>query len=309
MINIEQSIVQEVQMDSLSDRGIRLFVKRDDLIHHEVSGNKWRKLQLNIEHAVHQKKEGILTFGGAYSNHLLATASACELYGLRSIGIVRGEELTSSSNPTLKRCEELGMELLFVSREEYNMRNEKMYQEELSYRFSLMHIVPEGGANYLGMIGCQSILKETTNDFDLVIVAQGTTTTSCGILMTIGQASSLWVVPVLKGFDSHGEMMTLLARTGFENEMISDLLSQVEVLSDYHFGGYASYNKELLDLIERFYKDHNLPLDPVYTGKAIYAFLKEMEKRDLRDMSVLFVHTGGLQGAKAIFKKEKRNIF
>ena len=309
MINLEQSSVQEVQIESLSDRGIQLFIKRDDLIHPQVSGNKWRKLELNIQHALHQKKEGILTFGGAYSNHLLATASACKLNGLRSIGIVRGEELNESSNQTLKDCSELGMELIFVSREDYSMRNEKMYQEELSFRFPLMYIVPEGGANYLGMIGCQCILKETTNDFDLVIVAQGTTTTSCGILTSIGQTSRLWVVPVLKGFDSIQEMKTLLSSSGFEGEMISDLLSRVEVLVDYHFGGYASYNIELLDLIEHFYSDNNIPLDPVYTGKAMFALLKEIKKRDLRDKRVLFVHTGGLQGAKAIFQKEKRNIF
>jgi 1-aminocyclopropane-1-carboxylate deaminase len=309
MINLEQSIVQEVQMDSLSEKGIRLFIKRDDLIHHEVSGNKWRKLQLNIEHAVHQKKEGILTFGGAYSNHLLATASACRLYGLRSIGIVRGEELTSSSNPTLKRCEELGMELLFVSREEYGMRNEKMYQEELSYRFSLMHIVPEGGANYLGMIGCQQILKETNNDYDLVAVAQGTTATSCGVLTSISAHTRLWVVPVLKGFDSLSEMNKMLLGSGFEKEMIFELFSQMEVLGDYHFGGYASYNKELLDLIEGMYRQNDLPLDPIYTGKAMFALLNEIEKRDLRNIRVMFIHTGGIQGAKAIFEKEKRDIF
>jgi len=309
MLSLKQSIIQEVHLNELKDRNIQFYVKRDDLIHPEISGNKWRKLKYSILHAEQQKFEGILTFGGAYSNHLVATAAACQLNNLRSIGIVRGEELTIVSNETLMRCAEYGMELHFVSRSDYSLRNEKMYQEELTSLFPSMYIVPEGGANYLGIIGCSEILAETSNDFDIVVVAQGTTTTSAGVLLSLPEDSTLWVVPVLKGFNSLAEMKALFTYSAFESETVKDWLSKIEILNEYHFGGYGKYNTELIDFIESFYIETGIPLDPVYTGKSMFALLKEIQKQDLRNKRILFIHTGGLQGAKSIFEKEKRVIF
>lgn len=309
MLSIQQSITQEVHLNELKDRNIQLFVKRDDLIHSEISGNKWRKLKYSILHAEQQKYEGILTFGGAYSNHLLATAVACQLKNLRSIGIVRGEELTIISNETLTRCAEHGMELHFISRADYSLRNDKMYQDELRSLFPAMFIVPEGGANYLGIIGCSEILVETSNDFDIVVVAQGTTTTSAGVLMSLSEESTLWVVPVLKGFNSIEVMKSLYTYSAFESETVKDWLSNLKVLNEYHFGGYGKYTKELIDFIESFYLETGIPLDPIYTGKSMFAILKEIQKYDLRNQRILFIHTGGIQGAKSIFEKEKRIIF
>jgi len=309
MLSLQQSIIQEVQLKELKTRNIELFIKRDDLIHSEISGNKWRKLKYTILHAEQQKFEGVLTFGGAFSNHLVATAAACQLAGLRSIGIVRGDELTKDSNDTLKRCAQYGMELHFVSRSDYAFRNERMYQEELTTKFPSMYIVPEGGANYLGIIGCSEILSETSNDFDIVAVAQGTTTTSAGLLMSLPEKSILWAVPVLKGFNALTEMKSLYGYSAFDTETISDWLNKIEILDAYHFGGYGKYTEELLDFIESFYTETKIPLDPVYTAKAVFALLKEIELRDLQNKSILFIHTGGIQGAKSIFEKEKRVVF
>jgi 1-aminocyclopropane-1-carboxylate deaminase len=309
MLDTSRSILQEVIFTSFNKNGNRLFIKRDDLIHKEVSGNKWRKLKYNLESAKQFKKEGVLTFGGAYSNHLVATAAACSIAGFRSIGIVRGDELNSQSNETLRRCADLGMELHFVSRTEYDLRNEKSYIEDLNYRFPNQYIIPEGGANYLGMIGCQEIMNEFNEEFEVIVVAQGTTTTSSGLLLGLPEESRLWVVPVLRGFDSKSEMRSLLNKSGIEIDMVSDLINRVEVKEDYHFGGYGKYTQELIDFIESFYKETGIPLDPIYTAKAMFALVKETEKLQLKNSRILFIHTGGIQGSKSIFEKEKRDIY
>jgi len=309
MLPLEQSIVQEVHFSLLKESGNRLFIKRDDLIHSEVSGNKWRKLKYNIELARESKLDGVLTFGGAFSNHLVATAAACQMAGLKSVGVVRGEELNAQSNETLKRCSAYGMELVFISRSDYGERHERLFQEDLKSRFPNFHLVPEGGANYYGMIGCQELMNETSNDFDIVALAQGTTTTSCGILMGLPEQTSLWVFPVLKGFESSREMSELLKRAAFESDWVAELLQKVEVYNDYHFGGYARVTSELLDFIEDFYKETSVPLDPVYTGKAMFGLIEKIGELGFKNKRILFVHTGGLQGAQAIFEKQKRKIY
>lgn len=308
MFDVSKSLLQKLELNELNTQNIELFVKRDDLIDTHVSGNKWRKLKYNVEQAKTLKKNGILTFGGAYSNHLVATAAACYKSGLKAIGIVRGDELTENSNSTLQQCADFGMELQFVSRLDYAARNEKSYQEELNFEFPNYLIVPEGGANYYGMIGCQEILKETPNDFDYVFVAQGTTTTSIGLALGIAEKTRLMVVPVLKGFDSLSEMKTLLRYTGFESSMIEDVLANVTVLDDYHFGGYGKYTDELLDFMQNKYAETQLPLDPVYTGKVLFALQDWVLKNNLKNKRILLVHTGGVQGGKMIAKKEGKHF-
>lgn len=290
-----KSILQHIEHPILSKHAVKLYVKRDDLIHNEVSGNKWRKLKYNFEQFTISKKERILTFGGAYSNHLLATASACNLHDIPSIGIVRGEELSKNSNSILQRCSTLGMELVFISRMEYGMRSDKEYLEELSLEYPNSFIIPEGGANYLGIIGCQEIMNEIEVDFDEVFVAQGTSTTSCGLLLS-NKTKSLNVIPVLKGYESITEMTQLLSRTGVDRELIDDLMKKVTVYENAHFGGYAKVNEELLRFIQKVEHEMNLPLDKVYTSKAFFALMESVENGKLDNKKVLFVHTGGLYG-------------
>ena len=290
-----KSILQEIRLDPEKFRNVRLLVKRDDLIHPEVSGNKWRKLKYNIELAEYQKKDGILTFGGAYSNHLLAVAAACKLAGLKAIGVVRGEELRADSNENLKRCAELGMELLFVSRESYGERNEKSCQEGWKEAHPSYLLVPEGGSNYYGMVGCQEIWKELPKDIDHLFVAQGTTTTSCGLLVGMGDETRLHVVPVLKGFDSVAEMRKQLFPFLIDEETINEYMERVTVHGDAHFDGYGKWNEELTDFIARCKMEYDLPLDKIYTGKAFYALMSWLGKQEFETLqTVVFLHTGGL---------------
>ncbi|MES2799278.1 MAG: pyridoxal-phosphate dependent enzyme [Bacteroidota bacterium] len=302
MLSTENSILEEVFPSFLQNAGNRLFIKRDDLIHPEISGNKWRKLKYNLLAAQQQKSDGILTFGGAYSNHLLATAALCKQESLKSIGIVRGEELDSKSNETLKKCEELGMMLVFVSREEYSLRNDELFQKELHIEYPNFMLVPEGGANYLGMIGCQEIWKEIDDHFDYVFVAQGTTTTSLGLLLGCPENTKVIGVPVLKGFDAANEMKQLAKESFIDEEMMEDCLGRFEVANDYHFNGYGKYDDELLSFIDQFHAETDILLDQVYTGKAMYATAKEIERHNWTNKRILFIHTGGLQGRNGIKK-------
>lgn len=287
------SILQKLDHPTFTDRSINLYVKRDDLIHAEVSGNKWRKLKYNFEQFRISKKDQIITFGGAYSNHLLATASACNEYEINSIGIVRGEELTPEANKVLQRCSDLGMELQFISRMEYGMRNDKEYLEEISIDNPNSYIIPEGGANYLGVIGCQEIMDEVSVLVDHVFVAQGTSTTSCGLLLS-NKTKSLHVVPALKGYDSYSEMANILNKSGIEKELVIELLSKLTMHCEAHFGGYGKVSEELLEFIAKVDKEMNLPLDKIYTGKAFFALMNEVENGNFDNQNILFIHTGGL---------------
>jgi 1-aminocyclopropane-1-carboxylate deaminase len=306
MFDQSKSILQEIHPWFVNNTKKKLFIKRDDLIHPFVSGNKWRKLKYIISHVLQQRFEGMLTFGGAYSNHLLATASAGEKFGIPTIGIVRGEELKTTSNAMLVMCRELGMELHFISRSEYSLRNDKSYQGILNERFQGYYQIPEGGSNYLGLIGCQEIMRECEFDFDHVFVAQGTTTTSCGILSCLSPKSKLHVIPALKGFHAINEMKELMSHSAFDGDWIDDLLEQVIVHSDFHFGGYGKYTNELLNFLERFYAETKVPLDPIYTGKAMFAVMDYYMSSPDQEENILFIHTGGLQGGEMIIEKEKK---
>lgn len=292
LFDTRKSILQEIRDEELSARGIRLLVKRDDLIHPEVSGNKWRKLRYIVEHFKQSRNERMLTFGGAYSNHLLATASVCHQLKIPAIGIVRGEELSAEANPVLTRCRELGMHLHFVTREEYALRGMKEYHEELILEFPNSYIVPEGGANYYGMIGCQELINELPA-FDHLFVAQGTAATSCGLLLGI-HAQQLHVVPSIKQYDSKKEMSLLFSKSGLEMDLIEELLNSVCVHGDYHFGGYAKVTDELIDFIDDCEKKYQLPLDKVYTSKAFYGLMQEIKQPTYNHSTIVFLHTGGL---------------
>lgn len=290
------SIVQDIILEELNANNVRLFVKRDDLIHETISGNKWRKLKYNVKAVKQKKKAGILTFGGAHSNHLIATAASCKEEGLSCIGIVRGDELNSHSNKTLQDCSSMGMELIFVSRETYKQRYERIWHEELLRAHPNYMIIPEGGANYYGIIGCQEILKEIDNPFRHLFVAQGTTTTSCGLLLGLQEDQELHVVPALRGFDSIREMRDLFLSSGIPRDVWYPLFSQITVHDEYDFGGYGKATDELIAFIKEFKASTDVPLDVVYTSKAMYALLDQVMKGAIKDTTVLFLHTGGLQG-------------
>ncbi|NDF60513.1 MAG: 1-aminocyclopropane-1-carboxylate deaminase/D-cysteine desulfhydrase [Crocinitomicaceae bacterium] len=303
MFDTKKSILQKLDATIFDKHQVEVFVKRDDLIHSVVSGNKWRKLKYSIAQAIHQKCDGIFTFGGAYSNHLVATAAACKSAWIKSIGFVRGEELTSESNATLKSCIDYGMKLVFISREEYALRNDKIYIDELKTEYPLYYFVPEGGSNYFGVIGCQEIWTEIDTQFDSVFVAQGTTTTSCGLLAGLPPLTKLHVVPVLKGFESIETMKSTLKWVLMDESFVDQLVEGILVHSDFHFGGYGKVTSELIEFIQMCSREFHIPLDPVYTSKAFYALYQNIVQGNLNGQKILFLHTGGLQGAVSYEKR------
>lgn len=304
----DNSVLEQLEHPLFESHDVRVLVKRDDLIDDVVSGNKWRKLKYNLLQMEALGKLGVLTFGGAFSNHLIATAAAAQRSGVRAIGIVRGDELNPESNDTLKKCHELGMELVFVSRSEYANRNDHEYLSTLKTVHNDLYLIPEGGANFYGMVGCQEIVKEIDTPFDAIFVAQGTATTSCGIGSVLGDAH-LYVVPALKGFDSISEMEKIYGQAAFESEFIEELNEKTTVLSDYHFGGYGKYTNELLEFIKSIHLQTGLKLDPVYTGKTFFALIDQIKEGVFNGKSVVFVHTGGLNGVKGIETRSGFKLF
>ena len=285
------SPVEEVIDPILKGSGVRLLIKRDDLIHEHISGNKWRKLKYNISEAVQQNHHTILTFGGAYSNHISATAFACKKVGLESIGIIRGED--DSTNPTLNFARENGMQLEFISREDYRRKNEDDFLDELEQRFGRFFLVAEGGANGLGVRGCTEILSEVEGQFDVVCCSAGTGTTLAGLAISLKQDQKLVGFPALKGGGFlEGEVKRLIQESNLRHGNLN-----FELETDYHFGGYAKLKPELLEFINGFTERTGIPLDPIYTGKMIFGMYDLISKGHFASgTTILAMHTGGLQG-------------
>ncbi len=264
-------------INKITYNGYRIGVLRLDLIHPEISGNKWFKLKYNLIQAKKENKDTIITFGGAFSNHIAATASASKLAQLKSIGIIRGEE-SSINNPTLSFAKQNDMQLLFVTREEYQSRNDFDYLQRLQYMYPNAYIIPEGGDNFLGKKGCEEILIPANFNYSIIFCAHGTGTTYKGISNSLLPHQSLKVINVLK-FDA----------VATEH--------QTSILNNYHFGGYAKHTSELLEFKKWFEKTYLIPLDYVYTSKLFFAAFDLMKQQKL-DISkeLLIIHCGGLQG-------------
>ncbi len=293
------SKLERFYLPHANNNALKLFVKRDDLIDPFISGNKLRKLEGNLMAAKDAGAAQMITFGGAYSNHLLASASAANALDIPVIGKVRGEELNENSNPMLLKCNQLGMELNFINRSNFK---ESKYQSGLSKEQDKpTWFIPEGGANPEGILGCTNIYTEAVaqnnnQHFDAVFLAQGTTTTSLGILAALPPSTKLFVVPVLKGFHSLQEMQVLAAKAK-QNPLTTHLhfpFEQVRVLDTYHHGGYAQTTPELMDFIKLFNDSQQFPIEPTYTGKVLYALYEQLSTFPNNIQTVLFVHTGGV---------------
>ena len=284
-------IIEKINTGVSFEKGIRVSALRLDLIHPRISGNKWFKLKYNLEEARKLEHGTILTFGGAFSNHIHATAVACNKAGFKCIGVIRGEK-ESENNSTLSEAKTHGMELYFVSREDYRRKEEEKFIDRLKTKFGEFYLIPEGGNNALGEKGCEEILPEQ-NDFDYIVCAVGTGTTFRGIERSIRSAQKLIGISVLKG---HGEI------SSYRN-----------IISEYHFGGYARHTPELLKFKENFERETNIPLDYVYTSKLFLAVNDLVLKGEIPEGSkVLVIHSGGLQGNKGYEEryalKPSRNV-
>lgn len=254
------------------------------MIHPFISGNKWRKLKYTLENARNQGKDHLITFGGAYSNHLVATACAAAKFGFRSTGFVRGEQV---SNPSLMLCKLFGMELHFISRERYRGKQE-VYNSFFG-KLSNTYFIDEGGASNEAVEGCAELVRELSQPFDHIFCAAGTGTTAAGILKGIYEFSpgtALHMVPVLKnGAFIKDEVSRYVAATN------------LHLHTDYHFGGYARTTPELLNFISKFAARTGILLDQVYTGKMAFAAYQLISENAFAEGSkILLVHTGGLLG-------------
>jgi 1-aminocyclopropane-1-carboxylate deaminase len=281
------SPIHKIENDLTRSYNIQLYLKRDDLIHPEISGNKWRKLKYNIQSAQLQHKSTILTFGGAYSNHITATAKACSLFNFKSIGIIRGEAY-SPLNKSLQFAHDCGMQLLYLGREHYQKKD----ITALDINMDDVYLLPEGGANALALKGCAEIITEIEQDnnfdFDYVCCACGTGTTLAGMATNLKAHHQAMGFAVLK----HDKLLT-------EITTAYDLQQQAIVIqNDYHFNGYAKTNAALIDFIKSFNVAHNILLDYVYTGKMMFGIFDLMQQGYFAQHSkIVCVHTGGVMNA------------
>lgn len=266
---------------------IRLTVKREDLLHPYISGNKFRKLKYNILQAKQEGKASLLTFGGAYSNHIAATAAAGKEYGFETVGIIRGEELVDKivDNPTLAFAESCGMRFKFVTREAYRHKTEKAFIAALRDEFGDFYLVPEGGTNELAVRGCEEILSIGDERFTHVCCAVGTGGTISGLINSALPHQHVLGFPALKGAGLQEEIAIFAKNANWA------------LAEDYHFGGYGKVTEELIAFINDFFVKTGIPLDPVYTGKLFFGVIDRINKGMFPENSdILLIHTGGLQG-------------
>lgn len=275
--------------------GVEIYLKREDAIHPDVSGNKFRKLKYNLLDI--SDNQSVLTFGGAYSNHIVATAKACEMLNFKAIGVIRGDELgkdlaqTLAQNQSLKTANDAGMQLHFVSRQDYLLKEEIPFVRDLMEKNELQ-LIPEGGTNQKAILGCQEIMTEKDRDFDYITCALGTAGTFSGLLEAAWPHQHLIGFPALKGNFFKNEINKYTQRSNFTLQ------------TKYHFGGYAKYNMALIDFINWFKKTYQVQLDPVYTGKMMYGLFEMIKTNQFpKNTRILAVHTGGLQGIEGFNAK------
>jgi 1-aminocyclopropane-1-carboxylate deaminase/D-cysteine desulfhydrase-like pyridoxal-dependent ACC family enzyme len=266
-----------------------VLVKREDLNHPFVSGNKWWKLKYNLEEAVRLDHDVLLTFGGAYSNHIFATAAAGRELGLKTIGIIRGEEVLPL-NHTLSFAESCGMKLHYISREAYRKKAELDFINQLRDQFGNFYLIPEGGTNELAVKGCAEFAERLNNeiDFDYLCLSMGTGGTMAGMIEGMNSSKNLIGFSSLKG----GEFLVEEIR-----RMTSPEKTNWSINSDYHFGGYGKATLELGNFMKEVNEKYQLPLDIVYNSKMFYGIMDLMKKDYFkRGSNLLVLHTGGLQG-------------
>ncbi|PKB15863.1 1-aminocyclopropane-1-carboxylate deaminase/D-cysteine desulfhydrase [Flavobacterium sp. 5] len=271
--------------------GISLEIKREDLLHPFISGNKFRKLKYNLLQAKSEGLETVLTFGGAYSNHISAVAYAGKEQGFKTIGVIRGDELGDkiTENPTLKFAQDCGMQFEFVSREAYRLKTEPDFIAKLKDKFGSFYLVPEGGTNEYAIKGCEEILTDKDANFDFVCCAVGTGGTISGIINSALPHQKVLGFPALKGDFLKDEIRKFATNQNWE------------LVTDYHFGGYGKVNEELVQFINQFYQQTQIPLDPIYTGKMVFGVIDLIQKNWFLDNAkILMIHTGGLQGIQGM---------
>jgi 1-aminocyclopropane-1-carboxylate deaminase len=299
---LNKVVNQQVVLKNISEFDVSIYMKREDLIHPFISGNKYRKLKYNVLKADELNKQTLLTFGGAYSNHISAVAFAGKEFGFNTIGIIRGDELgndlekTVNQNITLRLAYDHGMEFKFVSRSDYRLKHTDEFIENLRKEFGDFYLVPEGGTNELAVKGCEEILKEEDENFDFICCAIGTGGTIAGLINTENDDQKVLGFPALKGDFLKKEI---------EKYIISG--KNWSLITDYHFGGFGKISEELITFINDFKRETGIPLDPIYTGKMMFGIVDLVKKGTFKKgTKILAIHTGGLQGIDGMNDRLRR---
>jgi len=294
MLKYVDTPVLEIKSNVAEDAGVRILIKREDLNHPIASGNKWWKLKYNLEETDKLGIRTLLTFGGAYSNHIYASAGAAKELNFNSIGVIRGEEVLPL-NSTLAFAKSCGMKLHFISREDYRKKSEGYFIENLRKTFGDFYLIQEGGSNVLAVKGCAEFAKEKLSSiaFDYLCLPVGTGGTMAGIIAGLDGKKKIIGFSVLKnGYFLNGEVRRLL------HDYSEKDYPNWSLQMDYHFGGYAKKTSVLDQLIGKMKQEHGLELDPIYTSKMGAGVFDLIEKKYFRRGStILLLHTGGLQSA------------
>lgn len=283
--------------------GVHLNVLRLDLTHTHISGNKWFKLKYNLREAKNKGHNTLLTFGGAFSNHIAATAAAGKQYGFNTIGIIRGEE-QAVLNSTLQFALKCDMQLHYVSRSLYRDKEALYVYVKEYFKHKYPYVMPEGGSNLLGVKGCIEILNHIEIPFDVVCCAAGTGATLAGIVNALKPEQKAIGFQVLKA-------------EGYIKSEVSNWLEQIELIGlqqsgnpiwevseNYHFGGYAKVSDTLKDFVEKISNKHQLPLDMIYTGKMMFGIYDLIQQGCFKKgTTIVAIHTGGLQGIKGFYEE------
>jgi len=283
------SPITKINNNFLDKKGVKLFIKRDDLIHDVVSGNKWRKLKYNLQDAQSNGYDTILSFGGVYSNHLYSLGYATNNLGFKSIGVIRGVQKTTLSS-TLRFCKDQNMQFHYLDHQQY--RYQKYSKKNLTLfreKFGDFYLLPEGGCNSLGVKGCEEILSEIDDHFDYVCCAVGTGCTASGIIRSLNKNQRFIGFCPFTKFEEQNNMIL---------EYCSPLVyNNWQLIADNHFGGFGKINSNLIKFVRQFYDDFNIKLDLVYMGKLFYS-LFDLIKKDffVKNTTIIIMHSGGLQG-------------
>ena len=287
------SPVTPVNHPLLERKGLGLFIKRDDLIHPHLQGNKWRKLKYNIIDARQQDLDTLLTFGGAWSNHIHATAAAGHYCKFKTIGVIRGEH-HQPLNPCLQDAHDWGMQLHYVDRKTYRKKTDPEFIRQLKALFGECYIIPEGGNNAPGIRGCSEIIGELEQAYDYICVDCGTGATLAGLIQAADASCHVMGFAVLKNADfiRRDVQQHLAKQSGAHSNNWSLQL-------DYHFGGYAKTSETLFEFIRKFQAQHHVQLEPVYSAKMFYGIFDLIERDFFKAGSrILAIHSGGLQGLR-----------
>ena len=285
----------EIYDDLLTGKGVRVFVKREDKTDKFISGNKWYKLKYNLIEAREKGYNTLLTFGGAFSNHIHATAAAGKKYGFKTIGIIRGEA-HSPLNPTLLFAQKNGMHLEYIDRLSYRKKYDSELIKYWNEKFGDFYLIPEGGSNHLAVKGCTEIVSSIELKYDIICSACGTGGTLAGLILGSDNKTFVLGFSVLKG----GEFLYQNISRHLQYYSAADK-NNWQVNLDYHFGGYAKITKELVAFCNEFYEKHSILIEPIYTGKMFFG-LFDLINQDYFPVNttIIAVHTGGLQGIEGL---------